>query len=270
MPSPALDGQDFSHDDDFANEMGTWPAFSPPFGGAGVGHAKPNGSVGGAAYAFSQTGNRQWLLLEDHQQQATSASQFEGWEYQSQDDRNLINGVTPEYKHVDNVSLSSNHQQFWSADSSFHNNDINDNLHYNPGVSHFNGSMVGAVQDCFNFDPTLSLLNNNAALSTGFYNLTPQMDQPNQLNFPPSAGQAPQQTPTDAIMCTQPPCSVTFKRDADRIRHERAVHKVNQQILHLCAVPGCPKGQGAGYSRADKLTEHMWKKHGNLGFVKRT
>jgi len=37
MPSLALDGQDFSHDDDFANEMGIWPAFSPPFGGAGVG-----------------------------------------------------------------------------------------------------------------------------------------------------------------------------------------------------------------------------------------
>jgi hypothetical protein len=37
MPSPALDGQEFSHDDDFANEMGTWPAFSRPFGGAGVG-----------------------------------------------------------------------------------------------------------------------------------------------------------------------------------------------------------------------------------------
>jgi hypothetical protein len=72
-----------------------------------------------------------------------------------------------------------------------------------------------------------------------------------------------------AILCTQFGCFVTFKRDADRIRHEAAVHNINQ-ALHLCQVPGCPKGQGKGYSRADKLTEHMWKKHGDLGFVKRT
>ena len=70
------------------------------------------------------------------------------------------------------------------------------------------------------------------------------------------------------IPCTQQGCLVTFKRDKDRIRHEAAVHGINQ-VLHLCQVPGCPKGQGRSYSRADKLTEHMWKKHGNLGYVKR-
>jgi hypothetical protein len=214
--------------------------------------------------------NRQGLLLEDHQQQPISASQFGDWECQSQGDRILINGVAPEHKHFDNVSLSLNRLQLWSVDSSLYNNDINGNVLYNHDLNYFDGSMVGAVQDYINFDPTLSLLNNNAAPSTGFYNPTPHLDEPIQSNIPPSAGQAPQQTPTGAIMCTQSPCSVTFKRDADRIRHERAVHRVNQETLHLCAVPGCPKGQGAGYSRADKLTEHMWKKHGNLGFVKRT
>ena len=211
--------------------------------------------------------------LEDHQERPTSASQLEGWEYQSQGDTNLINGVAPERKHFDNVSLSLSQLQLWSVDSLLYNNDINGNVLYNHDLNHFDGSMVGAVQDCINFDPTLSLLNNNAApssASTGFYNPTPQLDEPIQSDFLPSASQAPQQDPTGAIMCTQTPCSVTFKRDADRIRHDRAVHKVNQQTLHLCAVPGCPKGQGAGYSRADKVTEHMWKKHGNLGFVKRT
>jgi hypothetical protein len=122
------------------------------------------------------------LFLEDHPEQPTSASQFGDWEYLSQGDRNLINGVAPEYKHFDNPSVSINDQQFWSADSSFYNNVIDGNLLYNHGVNHFDGSMVGAVQDYINFDPTFSLLNNNAAPSTGFYNPTPKwFSQPNSI-----------------------------------------------------------------------------------------
>jgi len=71
------------------------------------------------------------------------------------------------------------------------------------------------------------------------------------------------------IPCTQLGCFVTFKRDSDRIRHEAAIHGINQG-LYLCPVNGCSKSQGIGYTRKDKLTEHLWKKHGNLGFVKRT
>ena len=62
-------------------------------------------------------------------------------------------------------------------------------------------------------------------------------------------------------------CSQTFKRDKDRIRHENNVH---QLTIHLCPVVGCVKNLGPGYSRADKVTEHLWKAHGNLGYVKRT
>jgi hypothetical protein len=91
-----------------------------------------------------------------------------------------------------------------------------------------------------------------------FNNLAPPLDQP-----------ARQQTVLGPVMCALFPCPVTFERDTDRIRHEATVHKINQGMLHLCAVPGYPKGRGNGYSCADKLTEHMWKKHGNLGFVKR-
>jgi hypothetical protein len=36
------------------------------------------------------------------------------------------------------------------------------------------------------------------------------------------------------------------------------------QKLQSCT-EGCIKNQGAGYSRQDKLTENLWKKHGNLG-----
>jgi hypothetical protein len=100
------------------------------------------------------------------------------------------------------------------------------------------------------------LLNNYAAFGD-----QEQASQSAQALPVPVANQA-------VIPCTQQGCIVTFKRDTDRIRHEATVHHINQ-VLHLCQVLGCPKGQGRGYSRADKLTEHMWKKHGNLGYVKR-
>jgi hypothetical protein len=72
------------------------------------------------------------------------------------------------------------------------------------------------------------------------------------------------------IQCTALGCSATFKREPDRLRHEAAVHGINQLLqLYLCPVNGCSKSQGSGYTRKDKLTEHLWKKHGNLGYVKR-
>jgi hypothetical protein len=71
------------------------------------------------------------------------------------------------------------------------------------------------------------------------------------------------------IPCHQFGCFATFKRDPDRIRHEAAVHGINK-ATYLCHVVGCNKSQGVGYTRKDKLTEHLWQKHGNLGYVKRT
>lgn len=72
------------------------------------------------------------------------------------------------------------------------------------------------------------------------------------------------------IMCTAG-CYMTFSRHPDRVRHEASVHGVNQQAF-FCHVPGCSKGMGRGtpYKRQDKLTEHLWKKHANLGYRKRT
>jgi hypothetical protein len=72
------------------------------------------------------------------------------------------------------------------------------------------------------------------------------------------------------IQCTALGCRAIFKRDPDRLRHEAAVHGINQALqLYLCPIIGCPKSQGTGYTRKDKLTEHLWKKHANLGYVKR-
>lgn len=72
---------------------------------------------------------------------------------------------------------------------------------------------------------------------------------------------------SNPFLCTKPGCSVTFKRNSDRVRHEVAIHGINQ-AFHLCPLHDCVKSRGSGYSRKDKLTEHMWKKHANLGFAK--
>jgi len=73
---------------------------------------------------------------------------------------------------------------------------------------------------------------------------------------------------TPKTPCPYPTCPRTFTRTADLTRH---VHSAHNHIhgRHLCHIPGCSKGQGKGYTRRDKLVEHLWRKHGELGFVKR-
>jgi hypothetical protein len=72
---------------------------------------------------------------------------------------------------------------------------------------------------------------------------------------------------TPRHQCTYPSCTKAFKRDSERIRHENSMH-LNTQGAHLCPIAGCSKSQGKGYSRSDKVTEHLWKKHSNLGYTK--
>jgi hypothetical protein len=85
------------------------------------------------------------------------------------------------------------------------------------------------------------------------------------LGLPPAPQQPP---PPQSFPCAQLGCTQSFQRDSDRTRHQNTVHSARQG-LHLCPVPGCPKSHGAGYSRADKVTEHLWKKHADLGYTKR-
>jgi hypothetical protein len=65
--------------------------------------------------------------------------------------------------------------------------------------------------------------------------------------------------------CTH--CTKSFRREANLTRHNNNFHGINRG-LHLCPILGCVKSQGQGYSRADKVTEHLWKKHADLGFRK--
>ncbi|KAH6680897.1 hypothetical protein B0J14DRAFT_649273 [Halenospora varia] len=61
-------------------------------------------------------------------------------------------------------------------------------------------------------------------------------------------------------------CNNTYKRDKDRKRHEKEKHRANGP--HFCQVHGCSNAIH-GYARKDKLTEHLWKAHADLGFTKR-
>jgi hypothetical protein len=63
-------------------------------------------------------------------------------------------------------------------------------------------------------------------------------------------------------------CNRTFTKPSDLERHIVSVHQAVQGRF-LCPIGGCIKSQGVGYTRQDKVTEHLWKKHGNLGYAKR-
>jgi len=69
---------------------------------------------------------------------------------------------------------------------------------------------------------------------------------------------------TQAHICAF--CNRSFKRPSDLVRHGNTVH-LNMKG-HLCPIAGCSKSGGRGYSRADKVTEHLWRKHGDLGYTK--
>lgn len=62
-------------------------------------------------------------------------------------------------------------------------------------------------------------------------------------------------------------CNQSFKRDCDRGRHERSIHSATYGRF-VFPISGCPRSQGRGYCRADKVKEHLWKKHRDLGYVK--
>jgi hypothetical protein len=115
------------------------------------------------------------------------------------------------------------------------------------------GQTYPIMQDALSYQPSSSLGDSNQAFP---------MFRMQNSPVPPAA--------QDPIQCVVIGCRATFKRTPDRLRHEAAVHGINLLLqLYLCPVNGCSKSQGSGYTRKDKLTEHLWKKHGNLGYTKR-
>jgi hypothetical protein len=124
---------------------------------------------------------------------------------------------------------------------------------YKNAVDSFDGSVGDSFQTPVVLNPPLPALDWNVALSSlGLNSSAARIAQSAQAI---QATVAPVQQ-LESIPCTQFSCFVTFTRDTDRLRHEAAVHGINQR-LHLFPVLGCPKSQGKAYSRVDKLTEHM-------------
>lgn len=97
----------------------------------------------------------------------------------------------------------------------------------------------------------------------------PALDTSNILSAPAVASNPVPPINTLAnFACSYLPCTKSFKRDYERIRHERSVH-LHTAGLYLCPIVGCGKSTGRGWKRGDKVTEHLWKAHANLGYVRR-
>lgn len=74
--------------------------------------------------------------------------------------------------------------------------------------------------------------------------------------------------------CPSPVCSSHFGRPSDRDRH--FITKHGQLVKYFCPFGGCSRAQRGvgrrwkGYSRQDKVAEHMRKAHGAMGMKGRT
>lgn len=84
----------------------------------------------------------------------------------------------------------------------------------------------------------------------------------------PSSG-VPRDRPNNAHSrhrCPQKECPFAVGRKSEVERHYRNAHC--GRYSYTCDVYGCENNKGRGYSRIDKLREHQWKRHANLGFRK--
>lgn len=90
---------------------------------------------------------------------------------------------------------------------------------------------------------------------------------PNYYNLAPVMPSVPTTPPTSRVVgalhgCNFNGCNKRFKRKSCRDRHQQT--HFNLPAMNACTVAGC----NAKYKRADKLTEHLWKKHADLGHAK--
>ncbi|XMA20378.1 hypothetical protein WAI453_013169 [Rhynchosporium graminicola] len=147
----------------------------------------------------------------------------------------------------------------------FHIGLINEQFGYGTGqtnIAHFDFSCM-VSPDSINMDLGNAALRAPMAILSPFL---PFIDSPfNSLPVP--AISFPAVSSTRHNPCNFPGCYKIFKRASCHTRHENSVN-ISLPGLHLCPVPGCTKSLGEGYKRADKVTEHLWKKHANLGHTK--
>lgn len=238
---------------------------SPPFAHALLGrppipHLSTTPSVGFYSYSIGSPIGQEWGLLD-----AQSQSDY------------YYNVLTGQRQPLANVSTAHCHDSGFNNDTEFtctvpNQTQVQDprtlltgyNIYSDPDTGSGESASVGHASQPYEHIPGPDV---NGGYPSGNY--TPF----GGLNPASQSMQAPPAIATQApvlIQCTALDCSATFKREPDRLRHEAAVHGINQLLqLYLCPVNGCSKSQGSGYTRKDKLTEHLWKKHGHLGYAKR-
>jgi hypothetical protein len=94
-------------------------------------------------------------------------------------------------------------------------------------------------------------------------------DIPTSFDAPINSKQAYTSPPQDAITghhpCPYPGCARTFNRTFNLFRHNVLAHG-QPRVRYLCPLAGCRHSLGEGFSRHDKLREHMRKVHGNHKF----
>jgi len=64
------------------------------------------------------------------------------------------------------------------------------------------------------------------------------------------------------------PCAKSYTSHRDICRHYSEFHGLGKQ--YYCPVAGCLRSSVHGFIRPDNLKDHLWKRHGNLGYSKQS
>jgi hypothetical protein len=139
----------------------------------------------------------------------------------------------------------------------------------------YNGDTMDSQASRHTQDFWAPLMPTSVALSDAHLGAIPILVQPRPESSTATASMAStthsahptllQNSANGRFLCGQPGCNASFKRLADRARHIRHRHN---RTPYFCPIPGCAKSHGNGFSRPDKVTEHLWRVHANLGFTK--
>ncbi|KAH9211092.1 hypothetical protein DL95DRAFT_465294 [Leptodontidium sp. 2 PMI_412] len=168
---------------------------------------------------------------------------------------------------LDGMGNLTQHNNFWVAPAPSAILDVMGNF-----LPNINSSMAAALftvpGDMGSFAPSVGFgMSPVVAPLDPLANFTPSMNFMQTSLMQPIPSGRTASTATSARhgrhhQCRFQGCNKSFGRRSDRDRHEDSVH--SNIRFHFCPVVGCNKsfgGGGCGYTRADKVTDHLRKKH---------